>query len=242
MRIFQSLAIVAAVSVVACVSLEPARMALPPALDGHAETVGITGIGGGTAGQFQAGSFSGSYNRSASRLAFLDPLYERRDAHTSFAVSGPDIVGALAVDCRMRERTITLSVVSFEPNPMAYGCTIAHEGRILPARIEVQAHREGLGGMMMRQERRGEIALNEVVLKIRSVHDLQGASIQMATPIGYVFEREGQAVGAVEINGAPVIAYGPDTDAATRRAILIASLALGLFWDPAESALGREAE
>jgi NAD(P)-dependent dehydrogenase (short-subunit alcohol dehydrogenase family) len=61
------------------------------------------------------------------------------------------------------------------------------------------------------------------------------------TPIGYVFEHEGQAVGAVEINGTPVITHSPHTEDVMRRAILIASLALGLFWDPAESALGREA-
>lgn len=229
-----------AVGLAACASIQPARMALPfdPVA---AQTVPVTGIGGGRSGSFAAGGFTGTFTRSASRLAFFDPLYERRDGRTGFMLSGPGIDGALQVDCRMRERTVTLGVISFEPQPMAYGCDMAHEGRRVPARLEVQAHRRGLGGLMMRQERRGEIALDHVVLQIRSVHDLQGSSIQMGTPIGYIFERDGFAVGAVEINGSPIVTYAPQADEATRRAVLVGSLALGLFWDPAESVLGREA-
>jgi hypothetical protein len=225
-----------------CASLEPARMALPANLSESVETATVDGITGGRNGSFSAGHFSGTFSRSATRLAFFEPLYERRDGRTSFVVSGPEINGAITVSCKMRERAITLGLLSFEPSPMAYGCDFSHEGRALPARFEVQAHRQGVGGMMMRQERRGQIALDRVVLQIRSVHDLQGSPIQIGAPIGYVFERDGQAVGAVDIIGAPVITYAAGENAETRRAVLMASLALGLFWDPAESALGREAE
>lgn len=225
----------------ACASIQPARMALPPSLAMQSERVQVTGMNGGQTGVYRAAEFSGSYSRSASRLAFFGPLFEMRDGTTAFSIAGPEISTSMQVACRMRERTVTLGIVSFEPQPMAYGCDFAHEGRPIPARFEVQAHRQGPGGMFMRQERRGEVALDRVVLSIRSVHDLEGSPIQMATPIGYLFERDGIAMGAVEINGAPVIAYGERADAATRRAILVASLALGLFWDPAESALGNEA-
>jgi hypothetical protein len=231
----------AAFSLAACASIPQARMLLPDQLSGHAEAVTVTGIGGGRSGSFRAGAFSGSFTRSASRLAFFDPLYERRDGHTTFSVIGPEINGRIDAACNMRERSITLSVISFQPHPMAYGCSFMSQGLPLPARFEVQAHRQGMGGMMMREERRGQIAIDGTVVQIRSVHDLQGSPIQIGTPIGYVFERDGAAVGAVEINGAPVITYASGMDAQTRRAILMAALALGLFWDPAESALGREA-
>jgi hypothetical protein len=216
-------------------------MAMPASLSASAESVTITGIGGQRSGVYAAGAFAGDFNRSASRLAFFDALHERRNGRTAFSVAGPDINGAIQVSCRMRERTINLGVISFEPHPMAYRCDFIHERQSILARFELQAHRQGVGGMMMRQERRGEVALDRVVLQIRSVHDLQGSTVQMGTPIGYLFERDGRTVGAVEVNGAPVITYARDEDAATRRAVLIASLALGLFWDPAESALGREA-
>ncbi|MDX2237004.1 MAG: hypothetical protein NW203_05530 [Hyphomonadaceae bacterium] len=237
----RSIAAVAALALAACATMQPARMALPASLLGAGETVVVTGVGAGRSGAFQAGDYAGAFMRSAARLAFFDPLYERRDGRNDFTVGGRDLQGQIAASCSMRERTITLSVVSIEPQPMAYVCDFEQEGGRMPGRLELQAHRQGIGGMMMRQERRGEITLDRVVLQIRSAHAVQGSSLQMATPIGYVFERDGVAVGAVEINGAPAITYGADANPETRRAILLASLALGLFWDPAESALGREA-
>lgn len=240
MRVSIVLAAGAALVAAGCASIQPAKMAVPPVL-AVAETMPVSGIGGGRNGSFTAGPFNGAFTRSASRLAFFDPLYERRDGRTTFTLTGPGINGSLMASCRMRERTVTLGVISFEPHPMAYGCEFTHEGRVIPARFELQSHREGLGGMMRRQERRGEIALDRVILQIRSVHDLQGSPIQMGTPIGYVFEHAGEPVGAVEINGAPMVSYASSTDEETRRAVLVAALALSLFWDPAESALGREA-
>jgi hypothetical protein len=47
-------------------------------------------------------------------------------------------------------------------------------------------------------------------------------------------------VGAVELNGTPVLRVAPEADASTRRAIVLAALALGILWDPAESDLGRD--
>jgi hypothetical protein len=231
---------VATVSLAGCAAIQPARMVVPPALQGVGQ-IGITGIGGGRSGSFVAGDFSGEFRRSDERLAFFDPVFEHRSGGTSFVVRGPGINGAIEAKCRMRERTVTLGILSFETDPMAYRCRFTHEGRTLPARFEVQVHRQGISGSLRRQERRGEIAFDQAILSIRSVHDLQGSALQMATPIGYVFESEGAVVGSVENNGIPIIRYAPDAAPDVRRAVLLASLALGLFWDPVDSALGREA-
>lgn len=233
--------VIASAALAACASMQPARMAMPPALSTGAEALSINGITGGRNGAFQAGAYSGTFNRSDSRLAVFDPLYERRDGRTAFSLSGPHIAGALNISCRMRQRSVTIRTVSFDPHPMAYACDIAQNGRAAPARFEVQAHRRGLGGALSREERRGEIMYGQTLLSIRSVHDLEGSPIQKATPIGYVFERDGVAVGAVETNGAPVLHLHASLNADERTAIAIGALALGLFWDPAESALGREA-
>lgn len=231
----------AAMALAACASIPPARMALPPALTTGVETFSVVGIGGGRSGAFQAGAYSGTFTRSASRLAFFDPLYERRDGRTNFTLRGPQIDGALDVSCRMRQRSVTIRIVSFDPHPMAYACDVSQNGRALPARFEIQAQRRGLGGAMLREERRGEIMFGQGSFSIRSVHDLEGSPMQMATPIGYVVERDGIAIGAVEINGAPQILMRTDVSAEDRTALAVAAMALGLFWDPAESALGREA-
>lgn len=232
-RIAITLALIIGAS--SCAAIQPARMALPPSLAAAAETVTIAGIGGGQAGSYVAGSTTGTFSRSATRLAFFDPLFEMRDGRTSFTMEQSAMYGPLRVSCRMRQRTITLDIVSFDPDPMAFGCDVSSEGRPFPANFEIQAHSEGLGGMLMREERRGEIAFDGVILSVRSIHDLEGSPFQLAIPIGYVFERNGMAVGAVETNGNPVVFYGAGTDAPTRQAVLIASLALGLFWDPAGS-------
>jgi hypothetical protein len=224
----------------ACASVAPARMTLPPALL-DAAALPVTGIGGGNQGTFAAGAYGGSFERSETRLDIFDPLIEQRRGGTRFTIHGPGISGTVQVSCRMRERTLSLSVFSIEAEPMAQRCTLEHEGRVLPARFEIQSFRQGLGGMMQRAERRGEIAFGGVILSIRSVHDLEGTSLQLATPIGYAFEQDGAPVGAVELTGAPVVWLRPQLDPATRQVVLIAAIALGLFRDPAASALGREA-
>ncbi len=75
-------------------------------------------------------------------------------------------------------------------------------------------------------------------VQIYSVHKLAGSSFEMASPIGYVFEQFGRPVGAVEINGAPIIYIADLTDEGLTRAITVGAVALAIFWDPANSALG----
>ncbi|WP_298127041.1 hypothetical protein [Brevundimonas sp.] len=241
MRTALFFAAVSALALGGCASIQPARMALPQELASTAVTLPVTGIGGGRSGLFRAGSYSGRYSRSDERIALFDPLFERRDGRTDFELTGPEVVGSIRVACRAQERTVTLGVLSVETQPMAFGCDISSAGSDR-TRLEVRAYREGVGGRLMRHERRGEITLDGASLQIRSVHDVEGSGVQLATPIGYVFELDGIPVGAVEINGSPVIRHVPEADPSVLRALTVAAIALGLFWDPAESALGREAE
>lgn len=215
-----------------CASVAPARMATPPGLGETAERIVLTGVGGARAGDFEAGSHSGSFERSATRLALFDPLIERRAGWTRFSLAGPGIDGRLDVECAMHQRGVNLGPFSVEPEPMTYACTIDHQGRRLPARFEVVAHQSGFAGSL-RASRRGEIALAGALVQIRSEHGLEGSPLALATPSGYVFERDGLTLGALDLNGAPAILFGSTADLAERRAILVAALALALFWDPA---------
>jgi len=224
----------------ACASIQPARMALPVSLAAEPPLL-FEGMGFGQKGRFSAGPYAASFTRSDTRLALFDALIERRSGKTSFALEGPGIDGAIAAECGVGERTINISVISFTPKPMAYLCRFSHQGRPLPARFELQEERSGLAGMLMRQGRRGQLAFDRVVIDMTSVHRLQGSGVETGTPIGYLFESEGAPVGSVELNGMPAVRFAPETDAATRRAVMVAATALGVLWDPAESALGREA-
>jgi hypothetical protein len=69
---------------------------------------------------------------------------------------------------------------------------------------------------------------------MRSVHAVEGSLLPLGTPIGYVFERDGRAVGAVELNGLTPRLWLPAGDDDTRHASVAAAMALAVFWDPAQ--------
>ena len=79
-------------------------------------------------------------------------------------------------------------------------------------------------------------AVSPETVEIRSVHHLAGTSLPVSTPIGYVFEQRGHAVGAIELNGRPALVIDPGASPELQRTLTLAALALGVFWDPANTA------
>lgn len=228
----KTLAFLAAATVVvslsACAAIRPAEMARPAALQ-TADATPIFGIGGGETGNFTAGQNNGVFSRSATRLSFFE-LYNMRNGGAKFSLNGPDFTAGVEARCVMKERSVTFDILEFKPAPMAYGCDFASGGQKLAAVFEVQ---ESAPGFTNRQERRGRMMLDGVMLDIRSVHEIAGSILPVSAPIGYVFERGGIAIGGVEINGEPVMFSAPGTNPADRRAIMLAAVALSVFWDPA---------
>jgi hypothetical protein len=216
-----------------CGAIKPARMALPPALETGAERMTIIGLGGAPRGEFRIGDERGSFTRSASRLALFDALYEGESAVASFSFAPPREV---ASRCGMRRRTANVGVLSYEFKPMSYTCSFTGTGQ--PARLTLAEARSTSRVQAMKRERSGEMALGDLRLVVRSSHALAGSQLETANPIGYVFERDGRAVAAVEINGTePAIILGAGRTAEERQAVTLASLALALLWDPKETGL-----
>ena len=136
----------------------------------------------------------------------------------------------------MRRRTASVGVLTYELGPMVYSCSFTGAGQ--PAQLTVAEARSTSRPEPMKRERAGEMTFGGVRLVVRSSHDLAGSPMRTAAPIGYVFERDGRAVAAVELNGAePVITLRAGGDGAERRAVTLASLALALLWDPRETGL-----
>lgn len=219
-----------------CAAFPPAQMRLPPSLAEFGIRMPVEGISGWTRGRFRAGEFSGTYERSEERLAFFD-TFIRNSGHSDFQIEGPAISSTIEAECRMRERVLDFGIAEFTPKRMAYRCQFTADGYAMRARFELQEVRSGIGGALNRRARRGEIALGGEILQIRSVHRLEGSPLEMATPIGYLFEQRGRDVGALELNGAPVIVLADDIDEGVVRTMTIAAMALAIFWDPANSAL-----
>jgi hypothetical protein len=226
-RLSLSLAAIAALSASAC-AIRPAEMARPASLT-TASATPITGIGGGERGSFAIGQNSGQFERSAQELSFFG-LFNMKDGGVNFSLQGADFAQGLQAACTMRERSVTIDIVEFKPAPMALGCDLRLAGQPAPAVLEIQ---EAAPDFTNRQQRRGVVMIDGVRLDIRSVHDMDGGILPAAQPLGYVFERDGVAIGGVDINGGPAMIETAGLTPADHKAIMLASVALSVFWDPA---------
>lgn len=207
----------------------PAQMRLPSTL-AAAERVEFDGITGWERGQFRAGDYAGGYERSAERIGFFE-IRENR-GHSAFVIEGPEIGSTIEGLCRMREGSLDFGLIEVIDRKMAYRCEFTAEGRPIPAYLELQ---ESRANVLRPYARRGEIALGGEVVQIRSVHEIVGGKLPTGAPIGYLFEQHGHEVGAVELNGRPALIVPAGTDPGLRRTLTVAALALGVFWDPANT-------
>lgn len=225
--------LLAAMALGGCGAIRPAQMALPASLETGTERLTISGLGGAPRGEFRVGAERGSFTRSASRLALFDALSEGESAVASFSFLPP---GEVASRCSMRRRTANVGVLTYEFRPMVYTCSFSGAGE--PAQLTLAEARSTSRVESMKRERSGEMVLGGGPLQVRSSHALAGSRLQTAAPIGYVFERDGRAVAAVEINGTePVMVLRSDSAAPERKAVTLASLALALLWEPKETGL-----
>ncbi len=217
-----------------CSAVGSAHMVMPSDL-AAAPPIRIESIGYGNRGDFRVAEYGGSYTRSEERLAFFDTV-EQRAGHTDFRLQGPSGEAPITAQCRMRERNVQIGLVGFTPQRMAYRCAF-DGGNSVPIRFELQEARQPVE--TLKRERRGEILFGDTRLTIRSAHRLQGAVIDAPAPIGYIFERDGRAVAALDVNGTAVIRLADQGDGSLRKAVITASVALALFRDPANSSLGE---
>lgn len=195
-----------------CAGLPAAQMQLPEALaGGTAETV--QGIGGGREGGFVLSGLTGRFERSASRLSLFDAVGFDRAAvrYRSTPASGAPV----AADCSARQTTASVGIVAAAPRPFELRCGFSG----------------GLEGELQLGERSGRVAAAGVTLDLQPVYRVKGSPLPLQAPIGYVFTRQGQAVGAVELNGNPRL-WRPPADTPAHAAVTHAALALALLWRP----------
>ena len=205
-------------------------MVLPDGLQARTTEARIEGLGAGTRGYLRVAGNDGAFTRAASQLTLFDVASFDRGGST-FTVSGPDFPATVSARCRFRQNTVTLGIVGFEPKKLAYECDF--DG--LPgARLSLQEAEPGSGVRTLKAERRGQLAVDGQLLALRSVHDIVGAALPAAAPIGYWVDSDGAPVAAVELNGTVPRLHLPDaTQPQLRRGVLLAAIALALLWDPA---------
>lgn len=219
-------------SVAGCSTFPAAQMRLPAAVSANSDRVPITEMSGWRNGNFAVGDYRGSYRRPLDRLS-IARLFERTSGQADFVIEGPGISTTIESRCDVRERALTLGDVEFKPGRMALRCDFTAEGRAIPARFELQESRRFGADILTRNARRGEIGLAGEIVQFRSIHGVEGGALPTEDPIGYVFEQRGRAIGALELNGQPVLIIPRGIDLDRRRAITVAAIAIATFWDPA---------
>jgi hypothetical protein len=215
-------------------------MELPEELAARTEWLGIDGFGGRNEGRYTLGELSGEFRRIESRFAIGDPLYVQNRGQSSFTLTGPGFDGTVGASCEMRRQAVTIGVLTFDPDKMSYHCSFEGTAAPIPATL-VLAEPEPANmraRMLALSDRRGEAVLGAVKLAIRSVHRYQGSRIQSPTPVGYVLEADGRAIGAVELTDVnPTLMLPTSEPENVRATVLLAGLALAVLRDPASSAL-----
>lgn len=216
-----------------------ARMALPEDFSVRAERIGIDGFGGRNEGHYTLGDFSGEFARIESRFAIGDPLYAQNRGQSSFTLAGPGFADTVTATCEMRRQAVTIGVLTFDPEKMSYHCSFEGTTAAPASLVLAEPEPENLRARMLAiSDRQGESKLGEMTLAIRSVHRYADSQLLAPTPVGYVLEREGRTVGAVELSDIdPTLVLPADEPDAVRTAILITALALAVLRDPATSAL-----
>lgn len=225
-------ALLATALVAAPASSREARIKLPAGLAERTERLDLTGIGGGRAGKIALGASTGEFNRKADRIGIVDPLFARNYGGGAARLSGPETGGELTASCRFSRAQSSLGPVSISTRRLTYTCTFDRAGKPIAARFELRDRDGALGSPDGRDAREGVVMFEGVELRMRSLHKPDGSVLSVPHALGYVFEINGTPVGAIDLNGKTKRLYLP-SERTTRAAVIAASLALAIFWDPA---------
>ena len=213
-------------------------MALPDDLASRVQRLRFDGFGGRNEGHYTLGELTGEFTRIESRWAVADPLYAQNRGKSSFTLSGPGFASPVAAACEMRRASVTVGVVTFDPDKMTYHCDLANNSEA-PLLVLGQPKPDDFRARVLaRAERRGEARVDGVTLEIQSVHRYDGSRLQSQVPVGYQLAIDGRAVAAVELTDVDPAVYLPvEESAGVRSAVIVTALALAVLRDPATSAL-----
>lgn len=221
-------ALLAAAPLMGCTE---ARIAVPSDVAATAERLELTGMGGWQDGRFRLGGSEGRFSRRATQTKFFDTFVHNRGGG-SFEIAGPELGGVAGGRCGFDEREIDAGLAVVPNGRLTYTCEFQRDGRRLPGGLMLAEVPRG-SGMLAGRTRAGELRLGGLVVGIRPIHHAEGGGLPTGTPLGYAFEVGNRQIGAIDLNGTNKTIYAPRQPGPERDAVLMASLALSVFWDPA---------
>jgi hypothetical protein len=209
-----------------------ARIATPSDLAANTEQLELSGMGGWQDGRFRLGSSEGRFSRRADQAKFVN-TFIRNAGGGSFEVRGPEFGGTAGGRCGFDEREVDLGVAVVPNGRLTYNCEFHRAGQRLYGSLFVAEVPNG-SGLLAGRTRAGELQIGDLRIGIRPIHHADGGGLPTGMPLGYAFDIGGRHVGAVDLNGTNKIIFAPRQAGSERDAVLMASLALSVFWDPGE--------
>lgn len=222
-------------------ALEVARMKLPEEFAAAADRWRASGFGGKNKGEYALGGYHGAFTRTESRFAVFDPLFAKRRGTSSFTLQGPNVDGIVSATCEFAQKSVTVGVVTFDPARLVYTCDLSHDSRGSLGNVVLgePPPADTTSRLLAMSVRRGEARVGSDVIGIASVHEYATSKLRAPMPVGYLFSRDEEVVGALELTDSqPTVLLRRDLDAQIRSATLYAALSVAVLRDPAHSALG----
>ena len=209
-----------------------ARIAMPADVQARTERIELRGMGFGERGGFHLGAAPGTFTRKSLQTR-LDDVYVQNIGGGSFDVAAARGGDRLSGRCGFHEEEFDSGLVVAPGLRLAYGCEFARNGTPIPGGLllkEVPTSRSILAG----RTRAGGLEIGGLTLQVRAIHDMAGGRVPSGSPLGYAFHLGGRQIGAVDLNGDTKTIFAPAEPGPEREAVLLASLALAVFWDPGE--------
>jgi hypothetical protein len=207
-----------------------AEIAMPSDLRAASERIELAGLGGGERGSFRLGGSEGRFTRKSVQEQY-DDGYVRKSGGGSFTADGPEVGGALSARCAFDEAEQDSGILVHPIERLAYRCGF-RRGTEIKGELVLDEVPRGRG-LLAGRSRAGFLDYDGRRIGIRAIHDMEGGRMPTGTPLGYAFDVEGRQIGAVDLNGGDKTIYAPRAGP-EREAVLAASLALSIFWDPGE--------
>ena len=203
---------------------------MPGDLQSNSEVLRLTGMGGWQDGHFRLGASEGRFSRRATKTTALN-AFVRNAGGGGFEVTGPELGGSAGGRCGFQEREINAGVATLPNERLTYNCAFQRDGQPVDGGLFLAEVPSG-SGILAGRTRAGELRLGQLTVAIRPIHQAQGGGLPTDMPLGYAFDVGGRQIGAVDLNGTNKTIYAPRQPGSERDAVLMASLALSVFWDP----------
>jgi hypothetical protein len=207
-----------------------ARIAVPSDALATTEQLKLTGMGGWQDGPMRLGASEGRFSRRATQTNVFN-TFVRNAGGGSFEIAGPEIAGNAGGRCGFDERELNLGGVVVPNGRLTYRCEFRRDGRPVAGGLFLAEVPSG-SGVLAGSTRAGHIQLGELRVGIRPIHRSAGGGLPTGMPLGYAFDLGNRQIGAVDLNGTNKTIYAPRQPGLERDAVLMASLALSVFWDP----------